>query len=208
MVEASAAGFGTQSTLSAQRLQSPQENRSESYFAADAQRQFKRKTTLPKFDMNLKDLFDDRESPAQPPDITAVQTDIAGQEYSYPVALDRQMTASSTSYSDMQVSPVASYGDRQDMDMGLSNQKPYMPLAQTISQSQPDFTFDDMSFLDSFPVSDPTGGSWGDWGGGTADMGMGFGTGGTGSYDMNGNWDPSIDLFGGLFFGNDAGGAF
>ena len=98
------------------------------------------------------------------------------------------------------------------------------------AHAQPDFgAWDDMSFLDSFPIADPTTtssaaaagqGGWGGggdgggaWGGGAGvggvgngangfsdDIDLGFGTGGTGGFDVDGNWDPNgVDMFGGFF---------
>lgn len=95
--------------------------------------------------------------------------------------------------------------------LSLSNQTPYQPLAQTISQSQPDFSFEtDMSFLDTFPISDPSGQSG--WGGGwnDFDMGLGFATGGTGTatWENGGDWGGmggGVDMFDGFFFGGDCG---
>ena len=93
--------------------------------------------------------------------------------------------------------------------LSLSNQTPFQPLAQTISHSQPDFSLDaDMSFLDTFPISDPSGQSG--WGGGWNDFDMGFATGGTGAmgWDSGGEWSGvggGVDMFDGFFFGGEGG---
>ena len=66
-----------------------------------------------------------------------------------------------------------------------------------------------MGFLDTFPISDPNPGSWGGWSTSTGDLDLGFGTGGTGAYDANGNLDPNgVDLFAGFFFGGLGGWVF
>lgn len=208
MVEKSG-GFGAHSTLSSQPLKSDRD-----YFDAKHVKPHKRKLTMPKFDMNLRDLFDEAEIVNRP----TQQPRQFNSNSSQPMMNEAASTSMPPISTNMQSPvyqraspPMNMYGAPPQHTPTLSNQQPYVPLAETISQTQPDFSFDDMSFLDTFPVSDPTPGSWGGWGapGATNDLDLGFGTGGTGSYDANGNWDMNgIDLFGGLFFGNDGGSSF
>ena len=211
-------GFGSTSTLSSQQLNSPDE-----YFSSRGSMQqsasetaqlkpAKRKMTMPKFDMNLKELFSEEEIANRPlthqPKLQGFRQQAA---HSSPSSYDSPSLSTShqsISYPfETQTSPPPSITlqtQQANLSFGISNQQPYVPFAETISQTHPDFSFDDMSFLDTFPVSDPNPGSWGGWSGGMNDLDLGFGTGGTGSYDSNGNWDLNgVDMFGGFFFGGD-----
>lgn len=210
-------GFGAHSTLGSQPLKNDGD-----YFDAKPVLPHKRKLTMPKFDMNLRDLFDEAEIANRP----TQQQQQQPRQFNFASSQPMMSASPTTTVPPMSInlqSPSYQHSNHQpspSMDMytappqhtpTLSNQQPYIPFAETISQTQPDFSFDDMSFLDTFPVSDPTPGSWGGWSGPgtTNDLDLGFGTGGTGSYDASGNWDMNgIDLFGGLFFGNDGGGGF
>jgi hypothetical protein len=218
-------GFGSQSTLSSQPLHSPVDyfagQGTAHQFPADGkqqQRPAKRRMTMPKFDMNLRDLFDDEELAGRPLQNQPIPQafDVGFSEADHgrlPPLLTNQSPSNTNLYSNLQGSPAATYTSPsygQNVQSTLSNQQPYVPFAQTISQTQPDFSFGDMSFLDSFTVSDPTPGSWGGWSrGGVNDLDLGFGTGGTATYDVNGEWDENtVDMFGGFFFGNEGGGGF
>jgi hypothetical protein len=205
----STTGFGNASTLSSQPLNSPSE-----YFrpqpiippvTAAGDDVGRRKLPMPQFDMNLKDLFSDDELANRPP---AYQPRAYG--HADPIAslgLDRVPSAevhsehSAFSVMSPQSTSGASQYHHQAQSSAhafqLSNQQPYNGLAETISQVQPDMTFDDLSFLDSFPVADPNN-AWAYSG----DLDLGFGTGGTGM-DGNGQWDSNAgpDLFDGFFFG-------
>lgn len=167
--------------------------------------------------MNLKDLFEEDEINNRPlkhqPKLHGFSQRLK-QPQETPSANYAVPPATALPFNNPQLSPTqtfASSSPSQSLHLSLSNQQPYAPFAETISQTQPDFSFDDMGFLDTFPVSDPTPGSWGGWStGGMNELDLGFGTGGTGSYDADGNWDPNggVDLFNGFFFGNDGGSAF
>ena len=218
-------GFGNASTLGSQPLAS-----SGGYFSdsippspeSENSRPPKRKWTLPKFDMNLKDLFSDEEISNRPvmhqPKLQNFGQR-AAQSGPTPFNLPSRTShpdQQSFSFTNPQASPSTSFTSApslqqsDELSFAISNQQPYMPFAETISQAQPDFSFDDMSFLDTFPISDPNPGSWGGWSGSAGELDLGFGTGGTGSYDSNGNYDPNgVDMFGGFFFGgNDGGNGF
>ena len=216
-------GFGNASTLGSQPLMS-----SGSYFShrdsidsierrasdPDPPRPPKRKWTMPKFDMNLKDLFSDEEIATRPimhqPNLQnfsqAAQSGTAA--FNLPSRSSDSSRPSSFPFTNPQPTSPSSFTSAPPQQFTLSNQQPYVPFAETISQSQPDFSFDDMSFLDTFPVSDPNPGSWGGWSGGAGDLDLGFGTGGTGGYDAGGNWDQNVDMFGGFFFGGNDGNGF
>lgn len=134
------------------------------------------KRTLPSFDMNLSDLFPDGQLAHRPP------------QHSPPVQSGNQRATTS---------PQATYR--------ITNTQQYAPLADSISQAQPELSFENCEFLDSFVVDGPNSQLWGN------ELDLGFGTGGTaGSYDDS-VWDNvdglasnngGVDLFGGLFFGH------
>ena len=218
-------GFGNASTLGSQPLNSPRgyfSDRGSVQLSAsdtDQPKPSKRKMTMPKFDMNLKDLFSDEEIANRPlthqPKLQGfgqLANQSSTSNFNALPALSTNQPTTSYSFSNPQGSPPPAFtspSQQTALPFSLSNQQPYAPFAETISQTQPDFSFDDMSFLDTFPVSDPNSGSWSGWSGGTSDLDLAFGTGGTGSYDSNGNWDPNgIDMFGGFFFGGDTSGGF
>ena len=213
-------GFGSASTLGSQPLNSPS-----GYFGrrdefdrrspeTSQPRPPKRKWTMPKFDMNLKDLFSDEEISNRPvmqqPKLQNFNQAVSSGPTSF--TLSSRITdtnqASSFSFTNQPTSP-SSFTSAPPQQFTLSNQQPYIPFAETISQAQPEVSFDDMGFLDTFPVSDPNPGSWGGWSTSTGDLDLGFGTGGTGGYDANGNLDLNgVDLFAGFFFGGNDGNSF
>jgi hypothetical protein len=205
-------GFGDTSTLSSQPLNSLTE-----YFRPQSiippsttvggDGVMRRKMLMPQFDMNLKDLFSDDEI-ANRPQVYQPRGTYGTADTMANLTLDRvnssevrsepaafsgmspQSTAGASHYSH----PAASNNGQ---NFQVSNQQPYNGLVETISQVQPGMPFDDLSFLDSFPVADPNN-SWSYNG----DLDLGFGTGGTGM-DGNGQWESNAgpDLFDGFFFG-------
>ena len=220
-------GFGDASTLGSQSLNNQSgyfndrgSNLQQSPEKPPQAKRTKRKMTMPKFDMNLKDLFSDEEIANRPLTHQPKLHGFGGSKQADPASFNPSTLSTShqssnsfpSSNSDVQTSPQQSYGSpyqisSSDLSLTLSNQQPYQPFAETISQAQPDFTFDDMSFLDTFPVADPNPGTWGSWTGGMNDLDLSFGTGGTGGFDASGNWDPnSFDMLNGLFFGGDNSG--
>lgn len=82
----------------------------------------------------------------------------------------------------------------------ISNQLPYTDLAQTINSTYPDIGgFNNLDFLDSFQVNDPTAQAAGD---NTFDFGFGMNLdgGGAGNHDWSDGMG-TFDLFDGFFFG-------
>ena len=214
-------GFGNASTLGSQPLSSPV-----SYFGRhdslprrtsntdpEHPRPPKRKWTMPKFDMNLKDLFSEVEISNRP---LMHQTKLQkfGQQSTFGSAsinLPTQTSDPTQSSSFPLSNSPGSFTSAPPQHFTLTNQQPYVPQLDTMSQSQSqsDFSFDDMSFLDTFTTSDATARDWGGWSGSTGDLDLGFGTGGMSSNDSNGNFDPSgVDMFGGFFFGGNDGTGF
>ena len=175
----------------------------------------KRKMTMPKFDMNLKDLFSQEEM-ANRPLINPLKIQSVDQQTmqsstsSFDVSsLPKSHQSTSYAAENPQASPPLSFmshSPQSNLSFSLLNQQRNAPLNEPISQSQPNFSFDDMSFFDTFPISDLDTGSWDGWNSGVNELGLGFGTGGTGGYDLNGSWDPNgIDMFDGFYFGGDGG---
>lgn len=208
-------GFGSASTLGSQPLNSPtgyfdnRDNMDRVSSEGDHPRPAKRKWTIPKFDMNLKDLFSDEEISNRPIMQQPKLQKFGQATHSQPTSFDLPSRVSDTSqpssfqFGNQATSPT-SFTSAPPQQFTLSNQQPYIPFAETISQAQPELSFDDMGFLDTFPISDPNPGSWGGWSGSTGDLDLGFGTGGTAGYDANGNLDPNgMDLFAGFFFGGN-----
>lgn len=80
----------------------------------------------------------------------------------------------------------------------ISNQIPYSNFAANIQTTYPDLgTFNELDFLDSFPVQGSNAAGTADGGGGLGDLGFGMGF--DGSHDFSdGN---GLDLFDGFFFG-------
>lgn len=216
----STTGFGNASTLGSQPLNSPS-----AYFSgrdtiqqrvdnedAAMQPAFQPRRQMPQFDMNLKDLFSDEELASRPahqpklPDFGQRMTTTSSTPYvplpTHP-ALKQEPSAHSAQ------SPHSSIGTtqyQQQQPAGptyqVSNPSPYQQFAQPVSQAQPDYSFDDLDFLDTFPVADQDN-IWGN----SNDLDLGF-MGGTG-FDANGAWEANggVDLFDGFFFGNGAGGS-
>jgi hypothetical protein len=182
--------------------------------------------------MNLKDLFSDIELQARPqsffPQMGAranvsqqqqqqrrqEPTPFTGQTYAIPSTPE---TSSGTAASPIQY--------QQQQNSSLRQQQPaytYQPLSQTISQQQqPEFPFDTLDFLDTFPTSDSNvNGNASDsnnntnntfWP--TSDLDLGFGTGGMAGWEEGGGSMEGVgaggggpDLFDGFFFGTGGGG--
>ncbi|KAK6437851.1 hypothetical protein LTR95_005946 [Oleoguttula sp. CCFEE 5521] len=252
----STTGFGTASSLASQSLSSPG-----GYFSAvtstgasisksdtpvptelqsSRQRADSERRKLPRFDMNLKDLFTDDElgrrtqaamqtAVRQSPQLVRTTSMPLQQQQEVPIqdpssAMGLYNTLSPRSTTSAAVHSPASYtsqvlpNNAAQPTYAMSNQMPYQPFAQTISQQQPDFSFENLDFLDTFPVSDPSGTAyWGNTNGNTnggAELDFGFGMGGTAGFDggmaSDGqNWGDGggVDLFDGFFFGNGAIGA-
>ena len=221
----STTGFGNASTLGSQPLNSPGGYIRTSDLTAPqvmtsnpARNQAHQvKTPMPQFDMDLKSLFSDDElanrAPVYQPTMPAFQTpgfNVPVDQHISPVIQTAPMAppelrTETSSYT--AATPDSSTGASQysmqppqqplTLPFQVTNRQPYHGLAETITQTQPEYSFDDLSFLDSFPVADPSG-IWHP----PTDFDLGFGTGGTGQ-EGNGTWDANgaPDLFDGFFFG-------
>ncbi|KAK4503715.1 hypothetical protein PRZ48_004630 [Zasmidium cellare] len=226
----STTGFGNASTLGTQRLN----NSPEGYFAGQSNvrraptQPAEPKRPMPKFDMNLKDLFSEEEIASRPlthqPKMQLQQGLNIRPEQRHPPPPPPAPAMSPISnthtspqstegaYPPLQRTPSAT------ISYQTANQQPYAPFADTITQSQPDFSFDNLDFLNDFPVSDPTaGGFWGQHNNNnntnssnmndfTFDMGFGGGGGGAGGgFDGSGAWEANGELFDSFFFGSGGG---
>lgn len=225
----STTGFGVASSLGSQTLDSPVSYVSPGQLSHDSMSghadgsgiEMQRPSSgnerrqIPKFDMNLKDLFSDVELQArsqsffQQPDVSMRPTTsqqqqqqqqepapFTGQTYAIPATPE---TSAGTAPSPMQQYPPQQQQTRPDRQQPPQTY-PYAPLSQTISQQQPaDFGFDTLDFLDSFPGSssatDPNlnGNSLGSASNGgnafwpSGELDLGFGTGGLAGWDEGAN---------------------
>ncbi|KAH3943103.1 hypothetical protein HBI56_100450 [Parastagonospora nodorum] len=194
---------------------------SNNYFA---QQQARR--PVPRFDMNLKDLFSDDETDKRsfsrvsnqvnamrppPPPIKHEPQQHTIQPFTADLKISPQLRThqqqpffSSPNFSSNNnptLSPPMNQPQAQNQSSPyqISNQLPYNAFAQNINATYPDIGgFSDLDFLDSFPVQGGTG--QGDANASLQDVGIGFGMGfGDGTHDWSdGN---GLDLFDGFFFG-------
>jgi hypothetical protein len=232
----STTGFGVASSLGAQPLNSPggyfdgnsNLSRSSTLPSIDDMsrrpRSATERRTQPRFDMNLKELFTDEElvrrpqpiqhnsyapgvgsttvAPAQLREPPKVQPP-AYNAISLPIGTSTD-PASPSAYRDT----APSFNPPAHATYAYTNQTSLQPFAEVIAAQQPDFTFDNLEFLDTFPLPDPSGNNVWDNNMGTAgELDLGFGTGGTAGWDgavAGAEWGDGggVDLFDGFFFGN------
>ena len=219
-------GFGSQSNLGTQPVATAggyfgQRNSIQRTLSQDQTPDAPRyRKPIPRFDMNLKDLFSEEEidnrpvtrppnapaflrsqNPAAPPISLDFKTPpVPTVQQSESFAFSSASPQSSTGGSQHQSAPQSAPDVSPSFSYQISNQQPYQPFAETISQAQPDFTFDNLDFLDTFPVADPSQNLWGN----SNELDLGFGTGGLAGFDSSGAWEANsgVDLFDGFFFGN------
>jgi hypothetical protein len=250
----STTGFGVASSLGSQALDSPvsyvspgQLSNDNSYETgagfADAGAEIQRRPTsvserkqIPKFDMNLKDLFSDIELQGRPqsffpqvgPRLGSSQqqqqrqepASFMGQSYAIPSTPD---TSAGTAPSPLQYQRQLNLAAQQRQQQQPQASYNYQPLSQTISQQPPDLSFDTLDFLDTFPNAESGANGNGMsansndnndsnfWPSG--DLDFGFGTGGMGGWEDGGSMEGvgagggGPDLFDGFFFGGGGGGS-
>ena len=251
----STTGFGVASSLGSQALDSPvsyvspgQLSNDNSYETgagfADAGAEIQRRPTsvserkqIPKFDMNLKDLFSDIELQGRPqsffpqvgPRLGSSQQQqpqrqepapFMGSSYAIPSTPD---TSAGTAPSPLQYQRQLNLAAQQRQQQQPQASYNYQPLSQTISQQPPDLSFDTLDFLDTFPNAESGANGNGMsansndnnnsnfWPSG--DLDFGFGTGGMGGWEDGGSMEGvgagggGPDLFDGFFFGGGGGGS-
>ncbi|KAK1818816.1 hypothetical protein LTR12_006743 [Friedmanniomyces endolithicus] len=177
---------------------------------AEYERVTTRQTKMPQFDMNLRDLFSDDElanhQAPEHPERQAYRS-IPSRQAAPGASSTPRLKTEPTTFSIL--SPQNTGGDTSHYHQRHAStatthrsspqQQTYsQPFADALPRSpqQPDFTFDDLSFLDSFDIAaDQSNASWT----GANDL---SGTGGGGS-DGNGAWEVNggVDLFDGFWFG-------
>jgi hypothetical protein len=254
----STTGFGVASSLGSQALDSPvsyvspdQLSNDNAFEAgagyADAGATIPRRAAsaserrhVPKFDMNLKDLFSDIELQGRPQSFFPQTGQRPGntqheqQQEPVPFMVQGFAIPSTPDTSAATTPPPLQYQQqqsnlqrrRQQQQQQQQQQQPaytYQPLAQTISQQPPQFSFDTLDFLDTFPNTDPNVNGNGNGMSGnnntnnnaanfwpSGDLDLGFGTGGMGGWEdgggMEGGGGGGPDLFDGFFFGGNGGG--
>jgi hypothetical protein len=249
----STTGFGVASLLGSQALDSPvsyvspgQLSNDNSYETgagfADAGAEIQRRPTsvserkqIPKFDMNLKDLFSDIELQGRPqsffsqvgPRLGSSQQQqqrqdpapFMGQSYAIPSTPD---TSAGTAPSPLQYQRQLNLAAQQRQQQQPQAAYNYQPLSQTISQQPAELSFDTLDFLDTFPNAS-SGANGNDMSGNSSnnnndnfwpsgDLDFGFGTGGMGGWEDGGSMEGvgagggGPDLFDGFFFGGGGGG--
>lgn len=198
---------------------------------------------VPRFDMNLKDLFSDEETdkrsfsrisnqvgsmrPPPPKDIKQEQMQpftadlkispqmrthqLQQQNYTYQQHQELASPQHQQSYTPTStaatISPLMSQTPNlpspYQAPLHLTNQIPYESFAQNVANSYPDLgTFNDLDFLDSFPLQGANTTNVTDAAGPLQDLGFGMGF-GDGAHDWSdGN---GLDLFDGFFFGGGPG---
>ncbi|KAK0943252.1 hypothetical protein LTR29_005236 [Friedmanniomyces endolithicus] len=177
---------------------------------AEYERVTTRQTKMPQFDMNLRDLFSDDElanhQAPEHPERQAYRS-IPSRQAAPGASSTPRLKTEPTTFSIL--SPQNTGGDTSHYHQRHAStatthrsspqQQTYsQPFADALPRSpqQPDFTFDDLSFLDSFDIAaDQSNASWT----GANDL---SGTGG-GGFDGNGAWEVNggVDLFDGFWFG-------
>ncbi|KAF2130625.1 hypothetical protein P153DRAFT_289112 [Dothidotthia symphoricarpi CBS 119687] len=185
---------------------------------------------IPRFDMNLKDLFSDDETDKRsfsrvsnqvnamrPPPTPAVKENIFTADlkispqlrthgFAFPTAQTIHSPQQNHPQPRQSFSPPPAQPNTLPSPYHLPNQLPYNAFTQNINPSYPDLGFNDLDFLDSFPVHGGSVAADGNASGASAsgnamqDVGIGFGMGfGDGTHDWSdGN---GFDLFDGFFFG-------
>ncbi|KAF2830679.1 hypothetical protein CC86DRAFT_367388 [Ophiobolus disseminans] len=191
---------------------------SNNYFAQQQSRR-----PVPRFDMNLKDLFSDDETDKRsfsrvsnqvnamrpPPPPVKHEAQQQQQQNIQPFTADLKISPQLRTHQQSFFTPSPNFSSALSPPLSqatipspfqVSNQLPYNTFAHNIQSSYPDIGgFSDLDFLDSFPVQGS--GAQGDAAAGSLqDVGIGFGMGfGDGTHDWSdGN---GFDLFDGFFFG-------
>ena len=190
------------------------------------QQQQRQRRPMPRFDMNLKDLFSEDETDKRsfsrisnqvnamrPPPAPLKPSPQLQQPFTADLKISPQFrshqqtnffTASPEMTSpNQQPNFTASPPTNSSMasPYQVSNQLPYNAFTQNINSVYPDLGFSDLDFLDSFPIQGSAGtANDAAAAGAMQDVGIGFGMGfGDGTHDWSdGN---GLDLFDGFFFG-------
>jgi hypothetical protein len=196
-------GFGNKSTLSSQPLRSP-----EAYAGSTAPQTVSgddggSKWTNRIFDMDLTDLLNGDQF-ASSSDLTTEAQNMP-QQSSWSTG-SKPTTSASVADQELTTAPLSTTSPIQtqfQQPNAMDQQTDYFTM-ETLSQPPASAVYDDMAFLDTFSTTDSLTSDWTTGGGGMYDLDLGFTTGSTGCYDVNGEWDPNgIDMFGGFFFGNE-----
>jgi hypothetical protein len=178
------------------------------------QQQQHQRRPMPRFDMNLKDLFSDDETDkrsfsrvsnqvnAMRPPPTPMKSESQMQPFTADLKISPQLrtshhqqqqsnffAASPNMTSPNQQAPFSTSpptNPSMPSPYQISNQVPYNNFSQNITSSYPDLGFSDLDFLDSFPVQGASGNGAEAGSGGLQDVGIGFGMGfGDGTHDWS-----------------------
>lgn len=218
----STTAFGNRSTLATQPLNNP-----ESYFGNRSNMEIKREQTsprpsrrrLPKFDMNLKDLFSEEEIASRPltqqPTLQGFARSFPKQPPISPHLPTNASLQSNEGASQYQNSPRGADGRPPASSSPYQTSYPPASFTEPVVP-QPDYSFDNLDFLNEFVVGPTDSGAndmWGpgaanDHGGGGGGMDLGFGNAGNNGFDGSGAWEANADIFDTFFFGSSGGNGY
>lgn len=186
--------------------------RNTSGFFGHQQQQQHQRRPVPRFDMNLKDLFSDDETDkrsfsrvsnqvnAMRPPPTPMKSEPRMQPFTADLKISPQLRTTHQQQNNFfAASPNMTSPNQQNAfsttppanppmpsPYQISNQVPYNNFAQNVTSSYPDLGFSDLDFLDSFPAQGASGGGADASSGGVQDIGIGFGMGfGDGTHDWS-----------------------
>ncbi|KAI4951618.1 hypothetical protein J4E86_007034 [Alternaria arbusti] len=194
------------------------------------QQQQQQRRPMPRFDMNLKDLFSDDETDkrsfsrvsnqvnAMRPPPPPMKSESQMQPFTADLKISPQLRTPHLQQQQQQNNFFAQSSNMTSPNQQntfstspptnpsmpspyqISNQVPYNNFSQNITSSYPDLGFSDLDFLDSFPVQGASGNGADAGSGGLQDVGIGFGM---GFGDGTHDWSDGngLDLFDGFFFG-------
>ncbi|USW48887.1 hypothetical protein Slin15195_G022060 [Septoria linicola] len=214
----STTGFGNRSTLGTQPLNNPEgyfaENPESSRVKQEARTPHASRRQLPKFDMNLKDLFSEEEIASRPlhhqPKLQGFlrhipkQPSVSPQLPTNASPRSSNEAANQSSSSQLQPFPQASPSSSAAFQaVNQQQQQTYRSFTEPAPRpsSEPDFSFDNLDFLSEFPGVDPSANFWGHASDGT-DLGFGNGANGGGGFDGSGAFEASGEVFDAFFFGS------
>ncbi|KAF7188591.1 hypothetical protein HII31_10253 [Pseudocercospora fuligena] len=201
-------GFGNQSTLGTQPLNNPEgyfgnrNNTTHTMIKPESSTPHPSRRQLPKFDMNLSDLFTEEEIASRPlnqqPKLQGFARSLPRQP---PISPQLPTNASPQSNEGASQYSPHSTDERVPPYRPTSNNQTYPPAfnTDTIPQ-QPDYSFNNLDFLNDFVVTDPGTNMWGPANNNDLDLGLGSAVDGSG-----GAWETG-DIFDTFFFGSSGNG--
>lgn len=231
----STTSFGNASTLGTQPLNSPDgyfHNANNKTSPHQVQPLQPPRRPMPKFDMNLKDLFSEEEIAGRP--VTHRNNQSRSDPFRRGFSLRQPPeqghssdTSPETSYQSLQQQQIPSHNRASSTASSNYQQQPQPfqappPFTPDESAHNNDFSFEDLDFLNDFNPSidqnwdtqsrqqssnqqQPNSFGQAGSGGGMMDWDLSFGSGGTTGFEA---WDANGEIFDGFFFGGGNGNAY